>query len=188
MGKKKTYKLSEHQQQHNRVDYFRSIQIPKSALAQDDKQSPEFSYNVNNQYTNPSFITSNDDLKFPNRTSRMQSPHNGHIWSTASYLPSEQTFKPNLKPNNKSKDQRSAKLKYSNSNAHSTKFKLICVLSSLFILLVLAAIGFALAYFYYWKPLQESKQLYLKACNEECVGNRYCVCLFIYFLVNFFQV
>ena len=166
MGKKKTYKLSEHEQQHNRVDYFRSIQTPKPNA--NEKEASEFSFKLPNQFTNPSFLTSNNDLTF-SRTSNYPGPQ-PNVWTTPSYFPSEiANFKHIPKKGNKKFEVRRSKT----SSNKKTRI-IIGAIAIIIILVILAAIGFGLGYVYYWKPRQEQ----FKSCTEECVSNKYCVSIF----------
>ena len=58
MGKKKAYKLPEHEHQHNRVDIFRTIQLPRN-LAQSDPPPP-FIYNIDMNETTTTAAAANN--------------------------------------------------------------------------------------------------------------------------------
>jgi hypothetical protein len=128
----------------------------------------------NNEYTNPTFLSSSNDLKFPNRSNREKQQQN--VWSTTSvYIPSDLV-------KNKNKDNHRNFTNTINTNSSfpsrakvtkNKKCKIVCIIATIFIIFcILAAVAFSLAYFYYWKPREQQQ---LKQCNEECVANKYCV-------------
>ncbi len=156
-----------------RVDYFRSIQIPKNALGlQQDFTMSSSQFPIDpNQYTNPTFQASSHDLTFPNRSFRQQQ----NVWSTSqSYLPStdsQYNFKnTNLKGKNLDKPTRSKQTKqFTTKSRHNKRCVIITTVCVVIALAICAAIAFTLTYFYYWKPNSEK----LATCFEECVDNRY---------------
>ncbi len=113
-----------------------------------------------NEYTNPSFLASSNDLAFPNRTRQ-------NIWSTSqSYLPPERNSQysaQNTKLNKGGLDKTAS----STINKRCLIITLIVVIA---VLIVGAAIGLGLTYNYYWKPRQVPKP-----CPNACKTNSYCV-------------
>lgn len=120
----------------------------------------------NNEYTNPTFLASNNDLTFPNRSQQ-------NIWSTSnSYLPENSQYHIKNKDTNlKVKNLKSLQSK----DKKSFNKRCILITSILLIItfIVLVAIGFSLTYYYYWKPKYENKVY--SECFEKCRGDTYCV-------------
>ncbi len=142
-----------------RVDYFRSVQIPRYGIQTEfmTMNTPNF---PSNEYTNPSFLASTNDLNFPNRTRQ-------NIWSTSqSYIPSER---------NSQYSTRNTRVQKGGLDQSKSVINKRCLIITLVVVIVVlivgAAIGLGLAYQYYWKP----KDLILKSCPDVCKTNEYCV-------------
>lgn len=147
------------------MDYFRSIQIPKNV-----PESIRITDDIprhNNQYTNPTFVASSNDLTFPDRSHKhLQNPKQPQIWSTSNaHFPDIPQVNFKQKHINKNKQQKKAFL------STNKRCVLITIISFIIAVIICITIALALIYNYYWKP----KSLLLTECVQKCHSNKYCV-------------
>lgn len=192
MGKKKLYKLAEHEHQYNRVDIFRAIQLPDNLKKSNVEMSnnnnnniivntlPKMSNQNNNKksYTNETYVSSNNDIaEFSNiynikNKSRLggSNTKQQNVWTTSSSIPSHFD---NLNDSyNVDKDN-------SESTCCTRKTILIIVAFSVALILIaiLATIGVILGLKLLNKPTNETivDVQVLQYCPNGCDAFSYCV-------------
>jgi hypothetical protein len=166
MGKKKTYRFPEHEQQHNRVDIFRTIQMPQNmnshsyvfnAIGQGGLGASSNAASQPVTYINDGFMSSTHDLNRqhhkPNNqtTNTTNSKHAGKdnskqmIWSTQAQTNSGLKF---LNRQNELADLSNNELNsssfFSQASLSKNKKIIITVLIITFVILTILAIGLPL--------------------------------------------